>query len=205
LDPLTMLVRDTQSGYYYIDASADNPNICVMCIKMNIEALLSEDGFRRLLIRAQSCHICEAVYQAAFSNHKGHVFGAMMRQMVSLRLDVERSQLYFRHVLWDETIDKQRTYIEIQVFTESGRIYPRLSSPKLIFPGDVAVGLGVPLQKELSNTSSPETFEFIKSCLRKCQAKHLCSDVVVNGSQKTDFGRPLNPVVGPFRALPKEA
>lgn len=116
-----MLFRDAQSGYYYIDASSENPNICVMCIRLDLEVLLSEEGFQRLLIRAQNCHICEAIYQAAFSDRKGHIFGALMRQTVSIRLDLERSQLYFRHISWDGTIDNKRNYIGIQVFTEPGR------------------------------------------------------------------------------------
>lgn len=72
-------------------------------------------------------------------------------------------------------------------------------------PGDVAVSLGVPLQKELSNTSSPETFDFIKRCLRKCHAAHSCSDVTVRDGKKTDSGHPLNPVAGPFRTLPEQS
>lgn len=116
-----MLCRDVQSGYYDIDASAENPNICVMCIWLNVEVLLPEEGFQRLLIRARNCHICEAIYQAAFSDHKGHIFGAFMLQKVSIRLDPERSQLYFRHISWDGTRDSKRNYIGIQVFTEPGR------------------------------------------------------------------------------------
>jgi hypothetical protein len=116
-----MLFRDAESGYYYIDASAENPNICVICIRLDVEVLLSEEGFQRLLIRAQNCHICQAIYQAAFSNLKGHIFWGFMRQMVSIRLDLERSQLYFRHISWDGNIDNKRNYIGIQVFTESGR------------------------------------------------------------------------------------
>jgi hypothetical protein len=86
-----MLSRDLQSGYYYIGASAENPNICVMCIRLETEVLLLEEGFQRPLIRAQYCHICEVIYQAAFSDHKGYIFGAFMRQIVSIRLDLERS------------------------------------------------------------------------------------------------------------------
>lgn len=116
-----MLCRDIESGYYFIDASAENPNIGVMCIRLSLEVLLSEEGFQRMLIRARNCHICEAIYQAAFSNRKGHIFGRFMRQMVSIRLDLERSQLYFRHISWDGNINNERNYIGIQVLTESGR------------------------------------------------------------------------------------
>lgn len=126
-----MACRDVNSGYCYIDASEENPNICVMCIKLDVEALLSEESFRRPLIRAQNCHVCKAIYQAAFSDHKGHIFGAFMRQMVSIRLDLERSQLYFRHISWYGDIDNKRTYIAIQVFTESGRILTHLTSQTL--------------------------------------------------------------------------
>lgn len=69
----------------------------------------------------------------------------------------------------------------------------------------MAVRLGVPLQKDFSKTSSPETFDFIQRCLRKCQACHSCSDVSVHNGKKTDSGRPLNPVAGPFRTLPQQS
>jgi len=126
-----MPFRDVESGYHRIDASAENPNICVMCTRLDVEVLLSEEGFQRLLIRVQNCHICEAIYQAAFSDHKGHVFCALMHQMVSIRLDLKRSQLYFRHISWDGNIDNKRSYIGIQVFTKSGRTPTHLTCQTL--------------------------------------------------------------------------
>jgi hypothetical protein len=68
------------------------------------------------------------------------------------------------------------------------------------------VNLGVPLRKELelSKTSSPETFDFIKRCLRKCDVAHSCSDVSVRDGKNTESGHPLNPVSGPFSTLPEQ-